>query len=287
MKKKRTLKTGAKVFLSLLFVLIAAGVFFFLHTLDQQPEPVIPENREKQACKPEIEFYVEPTPTPEPEPELPEYALTAERIEELRQKVRDDLEINSDIKGILVFQNGLLEQPVLQGNDNDHYLYVDWETQAYRSWGSIAMDYECVFPEPEQNTTIYGHYVYPVRTPDRTVMFTPLSRLMNEEEYEDNKYLAFVMEDSIRYYEVASVVNVPLLGDGYLPDDMMYSLNNFSESYFETYMRRVKDREYYHTDIELKYEDTLLTLQTCIEHYPDNREIVLCREIERIDFEQE
>jgi len=50
-------------------------------------------------------------------------------------------------------------------------------------------------------------------------------------------------------------------------------------------MRRVEEREYYDTGIDIAYTDHMLTLQTCIENYPENREIVLCRELERIIFE--
>jgi sortase B len=284
--KKRKLKKSVKIVFTFLFLVIALSVFFFLRHLDLQPDqPEVPETAEtpvprkmsEKASLVKFEFV--------PEEDPPEYYFDEERIQTLRNTFAEDHSINNDVKAILVFQSGLVEQPVLRGTDNDHYLYCDWTNHQYRSWGSIMMECEDVFPEEEQNTSIYGHYVYPIRTPDRTVMFTPLALLMKQENYEENKYLAMVTDEEIRYYEIASVVNIALVDHDYLPSDMEYSISNFDEDYFENYMKRVEEREYYDTGIDISYEDHMLTLQTCIENYPENRELVLCRELERIQFE--
>ena len=284
--KKRKLKKSVKIIFTFLFLVIASSVFLLLRHLDRQPdlpqepeatEIPVPKKMSEKACAVIYEFI--------PEEEPPEYYFDDERIQTLRNKFTEDREINNDVKAILVFQSGLIEQPVLRGTNNDFYLYHDWTNHQYRSWGSIMMECRDVFPEEEQNTAVYGHYVYPIRTPDRTVMFTPLALLMNQENYEPNKYLAMVTDKEIRYYEIASVVNIALVDHDYLPSDMEYDISNFDEAYFENYMRRVEDREYYDTGIDIAYTDHMLTLQTCIENYPDNREIVLCRELERIIFE--
>lgn len=215
------------------------------------------------------------------------YQLSDEKTIETQKNVENNLAINKDIKGMLVFQSGLLEQPVLQNkSDTNYYLYKDWTDHSYRSWGSISMDQENIFPYDEQNTTIYGHYVYPERTPDRTVMFTPLEKLMKQENYEDNKYVAFVLEDEVRYYLITNVLNIALVNHDYMPSDMQYSLSEFEPEYFQTYMARVNDRQYYETGEDLAYQDHILTLQTCIQHQPDNREIVLCKELKRVSFQQ-
>ena len=42
----------------------------------------------------------------------------------------------------------------------------------------------------------------------------------------------------------------------------------------------------YDTQVSLSNEDRILTLVTCIQHRPDLRQIVLCREVERISYEE-
>ena len=50
--------------------------------------------------------------------------------------------INSDYIGTLKFQNGIIEEAVVQGEDNDEYLRTNWRTGEYDEEGSIFMDSE-------------------------------------------------------------------------------------------------------------------------------------------------
>ncbi len=118
-------------------------------------------------------------------------------------------------------------------------------------------------------------------------MFTPLAKLMSYDNYEPNKYLAMVTDDEVIYYEIAKVFVCHLVNHDYSPYDMQFSLQNFEEDYFKRYMERVDEYSYYDTGIDLTMDDTLLTLQTCIENYLDDREIVVCRMVGRKPLPQE
>ncbi|MDD6600480.1 MAG: class B sortase [Galactobacillus timonensis] len=215
------------------------------------------------------------------------YELSDDEIAKIRQELSDDENINGDVQAVLVFPSGLIHQPVLQGTDNDHYLYTDWQTGDSLAYGSIMMDYQNNIHQDDMNTIIYGHYCYTGYYEDRTLAFTPLSQLLEKANYEANKYVVLVTDDNIRYYEIASVYGCPMVdveGGQVAADDYQFNLVDYSEDYFNTYVNAIKQQEYYDTGVELTYGDHLLSLQTCIENHNELREIVVCKELKRVSF---
>lgn len=274
---KKKLKKGVRAGIAACILAAAGAGGYFLYREINRPEPEPAETVPEPTPSPSPE----PTPEPTPEPVVKaDYEFSDEELLRLKQEYAEDSEIDSTLQGILVFQSGLIEEPVFQDSNNEYYLYHNWRTGEYRSWGSLAMDCECVFAE-DQNSVIYGHYVYPERSADRTIMFTPLALLMDEDNYEENRYLAMAGEDEIIYYEIISVYDCRLEDGEYIPADLDYSVRNFTESYFESYFDRVSQAEFYDTGLEAEYTDRFLTLQTCIEGKHSDREIVICRQLER------
>lgn len=76
----------------------------------------------------------------------------------------------------------------------------------------------------------------------------------------------------------------------YTQVEEQYNLSSFSQEYFNTYHDRVRSKQLYETGEDFSWEDRLLTLQTCVENRPDQREIVVCRQVntwpitDRCDF---
>ena len=270
MASKRKLKTSVKVCIGLLvlFLLGLLWVFFGPKKVVEEPIPT-------------------PTPTIAPTPK-PAHQLDEELLKEKYDLLKKDEEINSEVKGLLFFESGILEQPVLQSGDNVKYLEINWEDMQYRSYGSAFMDFRNDLTIDDQNTIVYGHYVYQRRSPDdRTLMFTPLALLREEENYEDNKYIVLVTDEDIRYYEITYVYDCPLVQTEYgdlARDDLQFNMIDYDEEYFKTYINSINDVELYDTGLELEYEDKFLSLQTCIEFHEESRQIIVCREIERIEI---
>ena len=170
------------------------------------------------------------------------------------------------------------------------YLFIrNWLTNEYSELGSIFMDYECSLDS--KNIVLYGHYVYSSyevldddgnKLDNSKLMFAPLSKLIDENNYEANKYVSLVLEDEVRTYEVVSVFYCNLVKDGedYYPEDYMeYYLSEFTDEYFDKYKEKIKSLEFYDTGVDFSNSDNLLTLQTCVENREDLREIVLCKEV--------
>lgn len=225
-----------------------------------------------------------PEPTEEPTPALEEYEYDAETLRALSSELREDITINPDVKALLCFESGLIHTPVLQSADVNEYLYKDWQTGEYLSYGSIVLEPENDLSRDDQNTIIYGHYIYEFRNADRTLAFTPLAVLMKEEALEENRYVSLISADDVRYYEIAAVFECPLEtyeGYQYAPEGLEYNLLAYDRDYMELYRKRIAEKEYYSTGVEFDETDRFLSLQTCIEGKADSREIVLCRELKR------
>ena len=260
--------------IAVLLVVIIAAVFLLKKPNTETPEtdPV-----------PSVEPTAEPVPEPTPEP-VREYELSGEELNALHQELVEDQAINGDVKAILHFNSGLVHDPVLQTTTEDYYLYRDWKTHEDLSYGSIVLDSRNDLSKEEQNTIIYGHYIYEYRNPDRTLVFTPLSTMVDKAVYDRNRYVSLILNDEVRYYEVANVFEAPLEeidGVQYSMYGLEYNLLEYDPDYLSLYRENINRYEYFDSGIEITEDDRLLTLQTCIENQHESREIVLCRELER------
>lgn len=188
-------------------------------------------------------------------------------------------DINDDYVGQIFFKSGLMVQPFVQGETNDTYLRTDWTNGKYDVEGSNFMDYDNTLDD--QNIVIYGHYVFEYLDPTLTHKFTPLERLLDEDNYKDNSIIYLLLEGEIREYEIASVFYAQLVKEGeyyYTQENQQYYLTSFSDEYFNIYHDSVKEVEQYNTDIDFNSTDKLLTLQTCTRDREDLREIVIAVE---------
>ena len=165
---------------------------------------------------------------------------------------------------------------------NDVYLRMNWEDYSYALSGSIFMDY--LNSLDDQNIIIYGHHYPKSMDPNRELFFTPLEKLMEKENYEDNKEFELLLEDEVRKYEVVYVYLFDVINDY---DTLQYYRANYDYDYFgnpdpgyyEEYIEGVEKKKLYDTGISLTENDRTLTLQTCVENDSSVVEIVVAREI--------
>lgn len=220
--------------------------------------------------------------------EEPFYKWTKEEWEENYNK-------NNDYVCDIRFESGLVDLPAVQGATNSTYIDTDWITREYNSIGSIFLDYETNYEEhndikEDNNIVIYGHYCYPSIDPEQKLMFTPLKALVEEKNYEENKYIQLLFEDEVRRYEVAEVFHCELVMDesghySYTRDDMEYFRPYFTKDYMDVFKERIAERRFYDTGIEIDENMKLLTLQTCVADHDELRLIVIAKEIDRQKLE--
>lgn len=276
--KKRRLKKSVKIALGIIIALLVLVVGFFVWRM----------------MKPKVEEPVPtptptPTSTPTPTPSSKEYELKKEKLMELHDEYETNHEINDEVVGTLYFNSGIIHQPVVYDPTNNKYIRTNWETMEYDPVGSAFMDFRNDVKEDDQNTIIYGHYVYESYSKDRTLMFTPIDLFREEKNYEPNKYITFVTEDEVRYYQLAVIFDCPLIVIDdlqYTPEELQYNLIDYEEGYFELYTNNLKQYEFYDTGVPLEPSDHLLTLQTCVEGREDKRLVAIAKEITRFKYEE-
>lgn len=252
--------------------------------------------------------------------------LNKEEIAEYEAIWAHYADLNPDYKGQIIFKSNLINKPFVQtisiyddegnfrtfydikGNviseesalkdacdgypcdGNNVYLWKNFYTGEYdrlEEGGSVFMDYRNT--PFDQNLIIYGHHFSEKGglDNDRVKGFSALDKLMEEENYEENKIIHLVFENEIREYVVASVFIYNAENDYELQFyrtelDLTYD-NAPDPEYEERYLKNIKDMALYDTDVEINKGDKLLTLQTCIDNEKDLREIVVAKEVNRYE----
>lgn len=175
--------------------------------------------------------------------------------------------INPEYLGMLRFGSGLIEEPVVQGSDNEKYLNVSWDLKS-DTQGTVFLDYRNQLED--QNLILYGHYVYK----DESKKFGPLHQLTNPEVAEQHRDLTLELGPETRHYQVELVyyyeMDNPVLE---------YFHTEYDADYFSVYLEQVRKRALYDSEEKLTSEDSLLTLQTCVRNRDDLRLIVIARQI--------
>ncbi len=221
--------------------------------------------------------------------------VTAQTIDEeekalVKKLWEENSAINDDYLGTIKFDSGLIEQPFVQGSDNNTYYRTNWTTMKYDEEGSVFLDSSNTLQD--QNLILIGHFVYESLDPTRTHMFTPLQKLIDESNYEDNKYVKLYLENEVRDYEVAYVYYCQLIFDEYNGESFYYTedgyefyIGNYTQAMFDNYIDNIAANAFYDTGVNIDYDDKILTLQTCVENREDLREIVVLKEIGRRTYE--
>ena len=224
--------------------------------------------------------------------------------------------INNDYIGDIIFDSGLLRVSVVQAKSvfkedgemykfytengslvtdpsgytgNDVYIWTYWKTGEYDyndHGGSTFMDYRNEIND--QNLIIYGHHFSVWNDETRQKAFTPLERLLEEENYQNNRYVTLLLANEVRKYELVAVYNFDATDDYYYENMQYwrtsYNYNDYTDtvddSYYDRYIDAVKQHALYPTGVELSNTDKTLTLQTCISgHTGELFEILVLKEI--------
>lgn len=175
--------------------------------------------------------------------------------------------MNKDYVCYLEFDSQLISLPVVQTDNNDYYLTHSFKKKS-SSQGAIFIDARNLLTDT--NITIYGHYVYA----DKTKMFSPLSKLKKQANYENNRLLKLYFEDEVREYEVAYVYEYD-----YTETNYDYTKRNFaSQEAIDTFFAYPEKYQYYDTNINIEYGDSFITFQTCVKNQKTKRLIVVAKE---------
>lgn len=223
-------------------------------------------------------------------------------IQPERQLWLENKNINNDYIGELVFDSGLINKSFVQAKSvydengnlyhfytekgklvkdgtgysgNDVYIWTNWKDMSYDYnilGGSVFMDYRNDIDD--QNIIIYGHH-FSERAghdPNRDKAFTPLEKLFDEDNYEENSTLKLILDNETRDYELVGVYKYNV-NDSFCVDTMQYYRTSYNydefedvldENYYQNYIDGLKKVSLYDTNVDLTTNDKTLTLQTCV-----------------------
>lgn len=235
---------------TILIIFIIGGIGFSGYKLNKY--------KEKEVSEVEIVLFSAP---------IVEAQIKQKRMvnEELLANENILKEKNSDYKMWINMNGTNINYPMLQGKDNDFYLYADFDGNYYYP-GSIFIDYRNDI-ENDNNLWIFGHHM------GEGSMFADLTKLKDETYFNENREIV-LLKDGIQYvYEIFAVNVVPADGA-----EIVLDFDN--EEHMNGYMERLKEESIFYRDI--KAEDiideegisSLITMVTCSYEFDDARTLV-------------
>lgn len=176
---------------------------------------------------------------------------------------------NKDVKAWLFSEDTVINYPVVQGKDNQYYLYrmINGE---WNGKGSLFIDYRNKEPFKDFNTIIYGH-----RMKDGS-MFHSLVDYRSKSYFDQHKKMVLFTPEKTYDVEIFGVVTIPA-------DSDKYKMDFYSNSEKQAYLSWIKDASEINTGVVPSVKDRIVMLSTCTYEYEDARLVVYGRLKERKD----
>lgn len=159
-------------------------------------------------------------------------------------------QVNEDIIGWILFDFNGISYPILQGEDNEEYLYTLADKTENKA-GSIFMDAACASDFSDVHTIIYGHNM------KNLSMFGKLKYYRTKADYyKENCYFTIYTPDKICRYEIFAWYEAS-------EDDSVYQVGFKEDEVFDSFVGQMLNRRYTDTGIRADKEDKIVTLSTC------------------------
>lgn len=170
---------------------------------------------------------------------------------------------NPDIKAWLRAEDTVIDYPVVQGKDNQYYLYR-MADRSENGKGSLFIDYRCKKPFEQFNTIIYGH-----RMKDGS-MFHALTEYESSEFYKEHRIMELFLPEKQYKVEIFAAVRIPA-------DSTLYKWGFSGKAEKKTYLAQIAEENILETDIMPGPEDRIVMMSTCTYEFEDARLVVYGR----------
>ena len=169
-----------------------------------------------------------------------------------------------------------VDHPVYQTDNNSFYLNHNQDKKA-SVYGALYFDYENKITEQERdrNLIIYGHEM------KNGSMFGSLKKLRNLSFYKENSTVElslFGQKDVYRIYAVFVLNASKKDDDGYIYN--LFRKQFFDEEDFNSWVDEAKKRSIINTNVDVDYDDELLTLITCAGDFENARLVVMAKKLD-------
>lgn len=198
--------------------------------------------------------------------ELEQIAISVEKEEDEEERWKVDFdalrEINPDVVAWIRFDEpSIINYPVVQGADNDEYLY-----KTFRGYdntvGTIFVNASNSPDFTDKNTIVYGHYMY------NGTMFNDLEKYKDEEFYKQYPFFYIYTPDGAEIkYQIYSAGQVKDTSES-------YTYQFADDATFQHFIETTKAASWYDTGIVPTVDDQIVTLSTCTRQNNDNRTVI-------------
>ncbi len=167
---------------------------------------------------------------------------------------------NKDVIGWLHCPDTILNYPVVQGKNNDQYLRRDLDGK-YLVSGTLFADYRNGALDDDANYIIYGHNM------KNGTMFNLLAKYKQQEYYDQHPIMYYLTPEGNYKLELFAGLVVKR-------NDKIYN-PQLDEEEFATLLNDYRAKSTFKSNVELEYNDTIVTLSTCSYEFDNARYIVI------------
>lgn len=175
------------------------------------------------------------------------------------------IEINDDVKAWIYIEGTDVNYPVLQGIDNNQYLFQSYKKK-YLTAGSIYIDYRCDDDFSDKHTVVYGHNM------KNGTMFGQMDKYKTDEYLKEHPYVYIIMPDGTwKKYQVFGAYIADVFGQTFI-----LPANDEVEMY--NLRKLIKTENLIKNPPVIPEEgQKIMTLSTCTEDSDDyNRFVISC-----------
>ena len=194
---------------------------------------------------------IEPS-MPEQTPEAPEILWPEVDFAALR-------EINPDVVGWLYIEGTQINYPIVQGKDNDQYLYR-LITGERNGAGSLFLEAGLAPDFSDRNNPVYGHNM------KNGSMFAGITGYKNQSFYEEHPLALLLTPERNYRVQIFSAYVLDAGGDAWD--------TRFTEKQMQAWLEGLMSRSCLETDVVPTTRDSVLTLSTCTYETEDSRFLV-------------
>ncbi len=195
---------------------------------------------------------------------------------QMLDKFKDLYAINSDIIGWIEIPDTTINYPVVQTTDNSYYLGHNFKKEEEKA-GTIFEDYRVNFVEEglPDKTVLYGHNM------ESGDFFGNLHKFRELDFLKEHPVIQFdTLYDEQKWKIFACfLTNVEPSHDNGVVFDYHNNLYLPTEADFNNFYDNVMKRNFYKTDVDVKFGDDFLVLSTCSYEFYNNRFVVVARKV--------
>ena len=185
--------------------------------------------------------------------------------------------INPDVIGWIYYESSHIDYPIVQGTDNDKYLYTMFDGTP-GGFGCLFADAKTDKAFKQFNTIVYGHHMR------NGSMFADLKKLQDQEYCREHPRMELVTPEGKFHLEICAFLNQP-------SDSEIYTTNIVDLGERNEYLGLLNNLASYTTNEVMDIRDRLVILSTCVDATGPNRYIVVCKMVpwegENIDMSYE